>query len=62
MFDPFLNPEGSYVTNRSIWEMFTPIRDLKKKWKGRPSYLDNPKDISFLDKFSFNLKLNTLLI
>ena len=52
MFDPFLNPEGSYVTNRSIWEMFTPIRDLKKKWKGRPSYLDNPKDISFLDEFS----------
>ena len=52
MFDPFLNPEGSYVTNRSIWEMFTPIRDLKKKWKGRPSYLDNPKDIRFLDKFS----------
>jgi len=52
MFDPFLNPEGSYVSNRSTWEMFTPIRDLKKMWRGRPSYLDNPKDISFVDKFS----------
>jgi len=52
MFDPFPNPEGSYVSNRTIWEMFTPIRDLKKKWRGRASYLDNPKDISFIDKFS----------
>jgi len=50
--DPFSNPEGSYVSNKSIWEMFTPIRDLKKKWRGKPSYLDNPKDISFVDKFS----------
>jgi len=52
MFDPFPNPEGSYVSNRTIWEMFTPIRDLKKKWRGRPSYLDNPKDVSFVDKVS----------
>jgi len=52
LFDPVPNPEGSYVSNRTIWEMFTPIRDLKKKWRGRPSYLDNPKDISFVDKFS----------
>jgi len=52
VFYPFPNPEGSYVSNRTIWEMFTPIRDLKKKWRGRPSYLDNPKDISFVDKFS----------
>merc|ERR1711909_167824 len=52
VFYPFPNPEGSYVSNRTIWEMFTPIRDLKKMWRGRPSYLDNPKDISFVDKFS----------
>jgi len=52
MFVPFPNPEGRFVSNRTIWEMFTPIRDLKKKWRGRASYLDNPKDISFIDKFS----------
>jgi len=50
--DPFSSPEGSHASNRSIWEIFTPIRELKKKWRGRPSYLDNSKDISFVDKFS----------
>jgi len=51
LFDPFPNPEGSYVSNSSIWEMFSPVRDLKKKWKGRPSYLDDCKGV---DKFSFD--------
>ena len=51
-FDPFPNPEGSFVSNSSIWEMFTPVKDLKRKWKGRPSYLDDAKSGDFVDKFS----------
>jgi len=51
-FDPFPNPEGSYASSSSIWEMFTPVRDLKRKWKGRPSYLDDTKSGDFVDKFS----------
>jgi len=47
----FDNPEGSYVLNSSIWELFSPVRDLKRKWKGRPSYLDDYKGV---DKFSFD--------
>eukprot|EP00092_Neocalanus_flemingeri_P000212 GFUD01000227.1.p1 GENE.GFUD01000227.1~~GFUD01000227.1.p1 ORF type:complete len:450 (+),score=126.41 GFUD01000227.1:46-1395(+) len=52
LFDPFPNPEGSYVSNSSIWEMFSPVEDLKRKWKGRPSYLENRKMGSMMDKFS----------
>eukprot|EP00092_Neocalanus_flemingeri_P035358 GFUD01038471.1.p1 GENE.GFUD01038471.1~~GFUD01038471.1.p1 ORF type:complete len:466 (-),score=137.85 GFUD01038471.1:60-1457(-) len=52
VFDPFPNPEGSYVSNSSIWEKFSPVEDLKRKWKGRPSYLENSKMGSMMDKFS----------
>jgi len=52
LFDPFPNPEGSYVSNSSIWEMFSPVDDLKKKWRGRPSYLEDSKTGSMMDKFS----------
>eukprot|EP00092_Neocalanus_flemingeri_P025963 GFUD01028139.1.p1 GENE.GFUD01028139.1~~GFUD01028139.1.p1 ORF type:complete len:433 (+),score=121.08 GFUD01028139.1:34-1332(+) len=52
LFDPFPNPEGSYVSDSSIWEMFSPVEDLKRKWKGRPSYLENRKMGSMMDKFS----------
>jgi len=53
VFDSFTNPEGSSVFNRSIWEFFTPVKDLKKKWKGKPSYLDDPKRMGFVEGLSF---------
>jgi len=53
VYDSFTNPEGSSVFSRSIWEFFTPVKDLKKKWKGKPSYLDDPKSVGFVERLSF---------
>jgi len=39
-YEPFSNPDGSYV-NTSIWETISsPVVDLRKKWRSRPSFVD----------------------
>jgi len=52
VFNPFHNPEGSYLSQSksSIWEQFSPIKELKWKWKSKPRFIADSEG-NIMDEF-----------